>query len=427
MSCAVAVGFPPAGISSLEMACHLRGYTVTETTAAVCASLGLPAGDEEAAAFVAREVADNAVALEGAEAYLGDPRALVSGTASPVLALRAEAARAFVAAAYAPSAPVTRSLLGRLLTSRVRARLDLVAERSGVRAAAAARTFDCLRRVLDACTDAEWRLPVLATLAGRFALPPRLAWQYACLMLLLRARVTVNADTRLDALSLAALEDVTGAALVAWAPSAVAAAAPADAPFVAVLRELRRAGDSPESVTAAALVASGQSDAASEAAIGLGLDADGFLAPLRAFISADDLRRTALADAAAAALVAGNVPRPVSAMRTPVLQSLAGGEAASGTSIAVDGRALDSAVAALCSLCTNFDATFDGEFFSRVFDVLVLPLRGAGFSRAQAASVITALGAAAAAGGVPPDQAAAWRRYVAVVEVTGALLWQHCL
>ena len=257
-------------------------------------------------------------------------------------------------------------------------------------------------------------------LASRLALPPRLAWQYACLLLLLRARVTVCADTRLDALPLAALEDVAGAMLLMWAPAGLADAAPADAPYVAALRALRSAG--------AGAGASG----GDETPLGLGLDAAGFLAPLRAFVESRRPPAAAaaeLAAAAAAAMLRAAPQPPISACRelpaSPPPSDAAGG--------ALDGKLLAATLAALASLSANLGEVGDGVWFSRVFDSVVLPLRAAGVGRGQAAAALSAIGAAAgaplAAAAAPPTeaQAEAWTRFCAVVEITCDLLWRHCV
>lgn len=217
----VCVSFP-ASITELEWKSYLHGLSEIETASLVCKDLSL---DIDAFPFITREVTDNYCVLSHIEAALVDPRNLITG-GEPTIALPLSTIRTFITIYYEPTDTIVRLLLGKFLSSRVRSQLDVLAERAGVRAKEAIRTFDCLRRVFDRCIDIEWQAPLCTFIASKYQIPNLLAWRYVCIFFLFKSRFDITNDKRLKYIPMASLEQISSSIICACAPIIVSNDAP---------------------------------------------------------------------------------------------------------------------------------------------------------------------------------------------------------
>jgi len=217
----------PETVDANVLGAYLQGLSESEAATSLCMHLGL---DAESGPLVLRDVADQYRTFALLEQAYSDPERLLEG-GFPLLAL--DDPLAHVQDFYALNPDVTRALLGKMLTSRVRAGLDVVADKADIRPKEAWRNFDNLRRVFDALEDAEWRVPVCSTIQSRFCLPHELAWRYTCILFLFKQRLNLASDVKktLAAVPSGPLLEIASAMLCCWTQGVVADA-PSSAPWV---------------------------------------------------------------------------------------------------------------------------------------------------------------------------------------------------
>jgi hypothetical protein len=217
----------PEIVDASVLGAYLQGLSESEAATSLCMRLGL---DAESGPLVLRVVADQYRTFALLEQAYSDPERLLEG-GFPLLAL--DDPLAHVQDYYALNPDVTRALLGKMLTSRVRAGLDVVADKADIRPKEAWRNFDNLRRVFDALEDAEWHVPVCSTIQNRFCLPHELAWRYTCILFLFKQRLNLASDVKktLAAVPSGPLLEIASAMLCCWTQGVVTDA-PLSAPWV---------------------------------------------------------------------------------------------------------------------------------------------------------------------------------------------------
>lgn len=203
----------------------LKGLSDVDVALLLGRRLGL---DEESLPLVFRDAVDQLRSLGVLERALAEPLAYSQG-AFPLVTLRQEAFDALSDRYYSLSPRVIRAVLGKILSSRVRAGLDAAVDSSSAALASpnalrlreALRNFDCLRRVYDAVEAAaaslllsqaaassssaaaatksvagDWsRLHVFGFLRSQFRLNANTAWTYCCVLWLLKNRFNIASDT----------------------------------------------------------------------------------------------------------------------------------------------------------------------------------------------------------------------------------------